>query len=512
MSSSKGPTWPKICGYELTQEIGGGGFSTVYRATNLKEHRVAACKVIALTEKTSEKERKNVEKEMRVHSALKHKNVLEFLAALSVEMKHKLVYHPGIYILLELAAGGDLFDKIAPDKGVSDDLAHFYFLQIMAGMEYIHSQGVCHRDLKPENLLLDAAGVLKISDFGLSAVYKLKDTGRTRMLTERCGSLPYVAPELANEEPYNAEPVDVWGCGVILFTLLVGNTPWDEPTIRSPEFVAYVNGTIFKENPWRRIGDEALGLIRGMLTVNPQNRMTLADVSAHGWCMRDTDRDEDGDEPMRTAYGTYQKSQFTQSLMLFSQTQSGARYCPHLTRFYARNPPSELVNILHSALEALGVRCKRAPDRVHPSSSSSASNASFSSTTSTSSSATIRPGSRNRSDSEDEDGDEIMEKGDADEDEDEEETQTLDNQPPTPPKVTLRLRVGGYDRRKEKFKGWVELESFSKPHLGYDHGSFVVMKRDEGSPISWRQLWKGLILSPTVNTHVLMKANSKYRT
>ena len=104
------------------------------------------------------------------------------------------------------------------------------------------------------------------------------------MLTERCGSLPYVAPELANEEPYNAEPVDVWGCGVILFTLLVGSaysfaltlpslfldlmghvltidTPWDEPTIRSPEFVAYVNGTIFKENPWRRIGDEALGTV-----------------------------------------------------------------------------------------------------------------------------------------------------------------------------------------------------------------------------------------------------------
>jgi len=61
---------------------------------------------------------------------------------------------------------------------------------------YIHSQGVCHRDLKPENLLLDAAGRLKISDFGLSSVFKLKDSGKTRMLTERCGSLPYVAPEV----------------------------------------------------------------------------------------------------------------------------------------------------------------------------------------------------------------------------------------------------------------------------------------------------------------------------
>ena len=61
---------------------------------------------------------------------------------------------------------------------------------------YIHGQGVCHRDLKPENLLLDAAGRLKISDFGLSSVFRLKDSGKTRMLTERCGSLPYVAPEV----------------------------------------------------------------------------------------------------------------------------------------------------------------------------------------------------------------------------------------------------------------------------------------------------------------------------
>ena len=62
--------------------------------------------------------------------------------------------------------------------------------------EYIHSEGICHRDLKPENILLDAAGTLKISDFGLSAVYKLKESGKTRLLNERCGSMPYVAPEV----------------------------------------------------------------------------------------------------------------------------------------------------------------------------------------------------------------------------------------------------------------------------------------------------------------------------
>lgn len=91
---------------------------------------------------------------MRVHSALKHTNVLEFYTAVVVELKHQLSYHPGIYILLELAAGGDLFDKIGardtalsncklmgnlePDVGVSDAMAHMYFQQLVAGMVRQH--------------------------------------------------------------------------------------------------------------------------------------------------------------------------------------------------------------------------------------------------------------------------------------------------------------------------------------------------------------------------------------
>ena len=84
----------------------------VFRAVHFQEHRVAACKVVTLTPETKPYDRKMIEKEMQVHSALKHANVLEFMNAVVVEANGKSRYHPGIYMLLELAAGGDLFDKI----------------------------------------------------------------------------------------------------------------------------------------------------------------------------------------------------------------------------------------------------------------------------------------------------------------------------------------------------------------------------------------------------------------
>ncbi|KAF9788272.1 kinase-like domain-containing protein [Thelephora terrestris] len=466
-------------GYDLVEQIGGGGFSTVFRAVHFQEHRVAACKVVALTPETKTYDRKTIEKEMQVHSALKHPNVLEFLNAVVVEANGRSRYHPGIYMLLELAAGGDLFDKIAPDVGIDEEIAHYYFTQILSGMDYIHREGVCHRDLKPENIMLDAAGILKISDFGLCSVYKLKESGKTRLLSERCGSLPYIAPELAGDAPYSAEPIDVWGIGVILFTMLVGNTPWDEPSDSSFEFNAYINGEIFDKDPWNRLSPMVLSLIGQMLNIDPDERLTIAGALRHPWVSRDLEAerrsasqvatqgpvalahrltqslrnagdleiatpqrfegrvDADGDQIMGTS--TAHNSQFTQSLLLFSQTQSGTRYTPCLTRFYCSLGAGIMMKLIHGGLLSFNVKC-RASDPV-----------------------------------------------------------TRDTETPD---VQFRIRIGGMDRRKVRFKGWVTIESFA---YGNVQGSFVVMQRDEGSPLSWRQLWKALIKHEDVSPHVLRK-------
>lgn len=123
-------------GYTITEEIGGGGYakwvpyhlmhsasltscyhtSRVYRATHFEERRVAACKVVFYTEQTTDDDQKMLEREVRIHSALTHANVIAFINAVVVDGKRPSAFVPGVYMLLELAAGGDLFDKIGESR------------------------------------------------------------------------------------------------------------------------------------------------------------------------------------------------------------------------------------------------------------------------------------------------------------------------------------------------------------------------------------------------------------
>ncbi|EDN08705.1 conserved hypothetical protein [Histoplasma mississippiense (nom. inval.)] len=156
---------------------------------------------------------------------------------------------------MELAEGGDLFDKIEADEGVGEDVAHVYFCQLVNAVGYMHSKGVAHRDIKPENILLSANGNLKIADFGLATLYEYR--GETKLSTTLCGSPPYIAPEVIK-------------CSnrVVLFVLLVGNTPWDSPTDDSYEFVEYVKTNAKPSDElWERLPTAALSLLRGMMKV-----------------------------------------------------------------------------------------------------------------------------------------------------------------------------------------------------------------------------------------------------
>ena len=109
------------------------------------------------------------------------------------------------------------------DKGrLAEEEASQIFAQILLGIEYIHKMGIVHRDLKPENLLLDYKNRVKVVDFGLSNIYR-----RGEKLLTACGSPCYAAPEMISGKEYNGVNVDIWSCGVILYTLLCGCLPFE---------------------------------------------------------------------------------------------------------------------------------------------------------------------------------------------------------------------------------------------------------------------------------------------
>ena len=131
-----------------------------------------------------------------------------------------------IYIVLELVVGGELFDRIVREKRFDEGKARRYFRQLIAGVAYCHARGIFHRDLKPENLLLDEAGDIRITDFGLSSLFTgPEDAGRASLLYTTCGTPNYVAPEILADKGYDGRSADVWSCGVILFVMHAGHLP-----------------------------------------------------------------------------------------------------------------------------------------------------------------------------------------------------------------------------------------------------------------------------------------------
>lgn len=223
-----------------------------------------------------------------------HQNIVQFLNYGS---------DPNWYwIAMQLADGGDLFDKIEADEGVPEPIAQFYFIQLINAITWCHSKGVAHRDIKPENMLLSADGDLKLADFGLACQFLDLRNGSTKRSTTVCGSPPYAAPEIfavgehnqkikqgkiaGEQAKYQPELTDYWSCAVVLFVLLAGNTPWDIPDVRqSYEFEQFIktDGKPMDDELWQRIPPHALSLLRGILKVDPTQRFNLQATRAHPW-------------------------------------------------------------------------------------------------------------------------------------------------------------------------------------------------------------------------------------
>lgn len=272
----------------ISRTIGSGAYAFIRKACPKHDYKpVIAVKFIHKRHayELGRVKPKQIQTEVALHQHVgKHHNIVQFYAT-----GEDAVW---TWIAMELAEGGDLFDKIEADEGVGQDIAHLYFTQLISAVGYVHSRGVAHRDIKPENILLSDEGNLKLADFGLAVLYMYEN--QKKKCQTVCGSPPYMAPEVVprdgftgqKTQPYEGNLVDIWSCGVVLFVLLVGNTPWDEPTKASEEFSAFLANDYMNDELWAQIPHETLSLLKGMLRVDPAHRFTLEDVRRHPWFTR----------------------------------------------------------------------------------------------------------------------------------------------------------------------------------------------------------------------------------
>ncbi|XP_058098529.1 CBL-interacting serine/threonine-protein kinase 23-like isoform X1 [Magnolia sinica] len=362
----------KVGRYELGRTLGEGTFAKVKFARNVELGENVAIKIIDKDKILRHEMIGQIKREISTMKLIKHPNVIQMYEVMASKTK--------IYIVLEFVTGGELFDRIARHGKMKEDEARKYFQQLIDAVDYCHSRGVFHRDLKPENLLLDSSGVLKVSDFGLSALpQQVREDG---LLHTTCGTPNYVAPEVINNKGYDGAKADLWSCGVILFVLMAGYLPFEESNLMT--LYKKITKADFTLPSW--FSSSAKKLIKRILDPNPSTRITIPEVIENEWFRKgykpasfessdDTNLDDvhaifdESGEPENLVVETreerpmimnaFQLISTSQGLNLSTLFEKEMGIVKRETRFTSKCPANEIIAKIEEAAMPLGFNVKK---------------------------------------------------------------------------------------------------------------------------------------------------------
>jgi len=223
-----------------------------------------------------------VQREIINHRSLRHPNIVRF--------KEVILTPTHLAIVMEYAAGGELFERICNAGRFSEDEARFFFQQLISGVSYCHSMQICHRDLKLENTLLDGSPAprLKICDFGYSKSSLLHSQPKSTV-----GTPAYIAPEVLSKKEYDGKVADVWSCGVTLYVMLVGAYPFEDPD--DPRNFRKTIGRILNVQytipDYVHISAECRHLLSRIFVADPAKRITMPEIRNHEWFLKNLPAD-----------------------------------------------------------------------------------------------------------------------------------------------------------------------------------------------------------------------------
>lgn len=258
---------PQVGPYIFGKTLGSGSTGKVKLAKNVNTGEMVAIKIVRkdfLDSKPSL--RRKMRREISVLKLLSHPNVMSLIDVFEIETH--------LFLVMEFVDGLELFEFLVRRGALPPSEALGFFHQIICGLEYCHRRLIVHRDLKPENLLLDRQLRLKIADFGMTS---LNPPGS--LLETSCGSPHYCDPMVVSGERYDGLKADIWSCGVILYAMVTGRLPFDDENLQRLLLKVQAGQFHLPSD----LPDDLRDLIKKMLTVDPDERITLDGIKAHPW-------------------------------------------------------------------------------------------------------------------------------------------------------------------------------------------------------------------------------------
>ncbi|CAH9085707.1 unnamed protein product [Cuscuta epithymum] len=259
--------------YEIVKDLGSGNFGVAKLVRDKSTKDLFAVKFIERGQKIDEL----VEREIMNHRSLKHPNIVRF--------KEVLLTPTHLAIVMEYAAGGELFHRICSVGRFNEDEARFFFQQLISGVSYCHSMQICHRDLKLENTLLDGSTAprVKICDFGYSKSEVFHSQPKSTV-----GTPAYVAPEVLTRKEYDGKLADIWSCGVTLYVMLIGAYPFEDPSDPKNfrKTIARILGTQYSIPNNIHISVECQHLLSRIFVANPEERIKITEIRRHPWFVK----------------------------------------------------------------------------------------------------------------------------------------------------------------------------------------------------------------------------------
>ncbi|OMJ66081.1 hypothetical protein SteCoe_37206 [Stentor coeruleus] len=248
---------------DMNSSLGSGSYAEVKLVKHKRTKVLSAMKIVNKKLAEQELSIEIINREIAIHSKLNHPHIIKLFNSFTDETN--------IYLVLEYAESGSLFEKIEDNGKLTEDEARKFFVQTVNGIIYLHENEIVHRDVKPENILLDKSGNVKICDFGWCA-------RGTEDRSTFCGTLDYMAPEIIKGQKHSYE-VDIWALGVLLYEILHGYSPFQGREADKCHNIVNCKFSFDDD-----ISENAKDLIQKMVKVQAASRIKLKDVLNHPFC------------------------------------------------------------------------------------------------------------------------------------------------------------------------------------------------------------------------------------